>query len=71
MTAPEIGVLVPVRLEIIPSHPYSPARFPLWIIIARYRDLRRAGRGWILAWGKYWAMVGEELDAGDENPAKG
>jgi hypothetical protein len=42
--------LVPDRLEILPSHPYTPARFPLEIIIDRYRDSRRAGKGWHLGW---------------------
>jgi hypothetical protein len=37
--------LVPDRLEILPSHPYNPARFPLQIIIDRYRGSRRVGRG--------------------------
>jgi hypothetical protein len=40
--------LVPERLEILPSDPYTPARFPLLIIIDRYRGSRRVGKGWDL-----------------------
>jgi hypothetical protein len=51
--------LVPDRLEILPSHPYTPARFPLQIIIDRYRDSRRAG-----VWAGIWAGLG----ASDKRP---
>jgi putative transposase len=33
--------LVPDRFEILPSHLYTPTRFPLQIIIDRYRDSHR------------------------------